>query len=354
MVRVGIIGCGRISERRHAPEYFANKKAEIVGYYDFAPEKAEALAKRYGGKVYASVDELLSDPSIDAVSVCTANRFHAETSIKALNAGKHVLCEKPMAMTVADCKAMVEAAEKNGKFLMIGQNQRYNLGHLRAKELIAQGIIGTPLTFKTTFGHAGPERWIMDPNDEDAEVPKDIWFFDKNIAAMGAMADLGIHKTDLIQFILGDLITEVSGQVMTLDKKKSSGELIDLEDNAVAIYKMRGGAVGTLTCSWTYYGQEDNSTIIFGTKGTMRLYDNSPHTIQIYTDRGDRIFFDLDTMMTNENQLQSGVIREFVRSIEANDLTNAAGEAEVNAMRAVLAVFKSSKEDRTIKLCEEE
>ena len=98
------------------------------------------------------------------------------------------------------------------------------------------------------------------------------------------------------------------------------------------------------------YGEEDNSTVIFGTKGLMRIYDNSEHTIQISTDRGDKIYYDLDMMMTNTNQRESGVIREFIRELESGEWTNAADDRSVNALRAVLASFQSSQEDRTIKL----
>lgn len=346
-VGIGVIGCGRIAERRHVPEYASHRQAELIGYFDFRREKAEELARQYGGRAFGSVEELLADPAIDAVSVCAANNAHAEITIKALRAGKHVLVEKPMAMTVEDCYAMVETAKETGKFLMVGQNQRFNTGHMRAKELIEQGIIGRPLTFKTTFGHGGPERWCAE-DDGTGKISRDIWFFDKNVAAMGAMADLGIHKTDLIQFLLSDRITSVSAKIMTLDKKTGDGKPIELEDNAILIYTMASGVVGTMTVSWTYYGEEDNSTVIFGTKGVMRLYDNSPHTIQINTDRGDHIYYDLDTMMTNEDQRNSGVIRAFVDSIFSGDRTYEAGEMEVNAIRAILAGFESSKEDKTI------
>lgn len=346
-VRVGIVGCGRIAERRHAPEYYANPFTEIRGYYDARTKKAEEMVRRFGGNIYDSADELFDDPSIDAVSICAANNAHADLTIRALHSGKHVLVEKPMAMTIEDCYAMLDAAKESGKLLMIGQNQRFNTGHQRAKELIEQGIIGKPLTFKTTFGHGGPERWCAE-DDGTGKISTDIWFFDKSIAAMGAMADLGIHKTDLIQYLLGDRIVSVSAKIMTLDKKRSNGELIDLEDNAILIYTLSSGVVGTMTVSWTYYGEEDNSTVIFGTKGVMRLYDNSPHTIQINTDRGDHIYYDLDTMMTNQEQLESGVIREFIEEIRTGDWKNAAGEMEVNAIRAILAGFESSELDKTI------
>ena len=347
-VRVGVIGCGRIAERRHVPEYHSHGRAELYGYFDSRRESAEKLSAAYGGRVFRSAEELLADPQIDAVSICAANNVHAELSIQALNAGKHVLVEKPMAMKVEDCERMLEAAREAGKLLMVGQNQRFNTGHQRAKELIEQGIIGKPLTFKTTFAHGGPERWIAEPGEDPAKLSKDIWFFDKKVAAMGAMADLGIHKTDLIQYLLNDRIVSVSAKIMTLDKKNSRGEPIDLEDNAICVYTMASGVVGTMTVSWTLYGEEDNSTVIFGTKGVMRLYDNSPHTIQINTDRGDHIYYDLDTMMTNQNQLESGVIRAFVDAVLDGDQSLAAGEMEVNAIRAILAGFESSRLDQTI------
>ena len=117
MIKIGIIGCGKITEVRHAPEYYENPNCQITAFFDVVPEKAEALAKIYGGKVYPSVEELLAS-DVDAVSVCVANRFHAEISIQALKAGKHVLCEKPMASNAAEVRAMIEASHRYGVTLM--------------------------------------------------------------------------------------------------------------------------------------------------------------------------------------------------------------------------------------------
>ena len=139
MLKVGIIGCGSIAKQRHGYEYFHNSDVEIKGFYDLISERAQALVDLYGGKVYAGVDELLADPEIDAVSVCMANAFHAEISIKALKAGKHVLCEKPMAVSLEECEAMVAAAKESGKRLMIGHNQRLAPAHKKAREILSSG-----------------------------------------------------------------------------------------------------------------------------------------------------------------------------------------------------------------------
>ena len=139
MFGIGIIGCGKIAQVRHIPEYLENPNAEIRGYFDLNLQRAQELAEKFGGKAFASVEELLADPSIDAVSVCVANFAHAEMTIKALEAGKHVLCEKPMAVTLAECEAMVAAAKKAGKHLMIGHNQRLAKAHMVAKKMIEEG-----------------------------------------------------------------------------------------------------------------------------------------------------------------------------------------------------------------------
>ena len=102
MIGIGIIGCGKIAQIRHIPEYAQNPNAELIGYYDFVYERAKEMAATYGGRAFRTVEELLQCSEIDAVSVCTANNAHASMTVAALEAGKHVLCEKPMATTLAE------------------------------------------------------------------------------------------------------------------------------------------------------------------------------------------------------------------------------------------------------------
>lgn len=341
MFKVGIIGCGRIAQTRHIPEYIDNPYAEIAGYYDFNLQRAQELAKQFGGKAYESVEQLLEDKDIDAVSVCTSNDTHAEITVKALEAGKHVLCEKPMATTLEDCERMVEAAEKNNRYLMIGMNQRLAKAHQKAKEIIESGEIGRVVSFKTTFGHGGPETWSIDPGINS-------WFFDRKKAAMGAMADLGVHKTDLIQYLTGQYVTAVCAKVVTLDKRYANGELIGVDDNAFCIYKMNDGVVGTMCASWTYYGAEDNSTIIYATNGIMRIYDDPDYSITIIKKNGEKIYYDIDKIQTNDNQTKSGIIDMFADSVENDFEPPISGKSVVPAMRAVFAAIESSNTGKTV------
>lgn len=343
MVRVAVIGCGKIAQTRHIPEYQSNPAVQLAGFYDLNTERAKELAEAYGGKAYSSVEELLEEKTIDAVSVCTANHTHAEITIKALKAGKHVLCEKPMAVTLEECEAMVQTAKENDRYLMIGQNQRLAKAHVKAKELISRGEIGKVVTFKTTFGHGGPETWSIDPG-------KNSWFFDKKKAAMGAMADLGIHKTDLIQFLLGERVAQTTARMAALDKRDSEGSLIEVDDNAICIYQMESGILGTMTASWTYYGEEDNSTVLYGTEGIMKLYDDPNYSIVVVKKNGERILYDIDQIQTNDNQTKSGVIDAFVEAVAEDKKPLIDGEDVLAAMKAVFASVDSSEQGKTIQI----
>lgn len=345
MFGIGIIGCGKIAQVRHIPEYLENPNAEIRGYFDLNLQRSQELAEKFGGKAFASVEELLADPSIDAVSVCVANFAHAEMTIKALEAGKHVLCEKPMAVTLAECEAMVAAAKKAGKHLMIGHNQRLAKAHMVAKKMIEEGAIGRILTFRTTFGHGGPETWSIDPG-------KSVWFFDKKRAAMGAMADLGIHKTDLIQFLTGQKVVRTTARLTTLDKRDAGGNLIGVDDNAFCIYELSGGAYGTMTASWTYYAAEDNSTILYGTKGTMRIYDDPAHSIVVNKSSGETEYYDVEQIQTNDNQTKSGIIDLWMEALVQDKEPEISGESALSAMRAVFASLVSSEKGCTVEIPE--
>ena len=341
MYRIGIIGCGKIAQVRHIPEYLANEKAKICAVYDINQERAKEIASALNAVSYESVDALLSS-GLDAVSVCTSNDSHAEIAVKALDHGLHVLCEKPMAVTLEGAEKMVEAARKNGRILMIGQNQRLNGTHQRAHELIRKGEIGKVISFETVFAHSGPETWSVDPG-------KNTWFFDKKKAVMGAMADLGIHKTDLIRFLLDDDIASVDAKIVTLDKRGSDGSLIAVDDNAFVIYEMKSGAVGTLRASWTNYGPENNSTVIYGSEGVMSIFLNPEHSIEVAKKNGERDYYDVEVMQTNDNQTSSGVIDAFIESLDRGTAA-ISGKDVLESMKAVFAALKSAEERKEVRI----
>lgn len=338
MLKIGIIGCGKITEVRHAPEYAENPNCQLAAFFDVVPERAKALAEQYGGVAYDSIEALLA-ADVDAVSVCVANAYHAQTSIQALKAGKHVLCEKPMATTPEDCEAMVAAAKAAGKFLMIGQNQRLAKAHVKAREIIESGEMGKVITFETHFAHPGPEGWTG---------VRDSWFFDKKVASFGVMADLGVHKTDLIHYLTGKKIVRTSAVLATLNKTFSDGRPITVDDNAYAIYTMEDGVVGTMHVSWTNYGNENNSTKIYMEGGVLRMYDDPKYSLIVEKRDGEVIPYELDLLTSNKEQTSggrtsTGVIDAFVESIITNTPPAISGESAMHAMKVVFANEQSAQ-----------
>lgn len=343
MLKIGIIGCGKITEVRHAPEYHENPNCTLTGFYDVVPERAKAMADEYGATAYASIEELLNS-GVDAVSVCTANTNHAQAAIQALKAGKHVLCEKPMATTPEDCEAMVQAAKDAGKFLMIGQNQRLAKAHVKAREIIQSGELGKVIAFHTNFAHPGPEGWTG---------KRESWFFDKKVASFGVMADLGVHKTDLIHYLTGKRIVKTSAVLGTLHKTMADGTPISVDDNAFAIYTMEDGVVGTLHVSWTNYGAEDNSTKIFMEGGVLRLYDDPTYSLIVEKADGEVIPYQLDLLTSNKEQTtggrtSTGVIDAFVNSIITNTPPEISGESAMHAMKVIFANEESALTGKSV------
>ena len=338
-VRVVVVGGGAIAQRRHLPEYAANPNAEVAGIVDFNQERAKELAERFGGKAYASLEEALADPTVDAISVCTPNVTHCSTTIKALEAGKHVLCEKPMAQTLEETRSMLDAEKASGKILMLGHNQRLIKAHMKAKELLDQGAIGDLLFFQCNFKHAGPETWSADPGAA-------TWFFRKDQTNFGVMGDLGAHKIDLIRYLTGSEIKNVFASMLTLDKRYADGTLIDLEDNAVCLFNMENGMPGIMHFSWTNYGQEDNGSTIYGTKGVMKIFGDYADDIVLQMRDGVQVKYTVGGIATNTNQTKSGVIDEFIASIVEERAPIVTGRDGHNTLAVIETAMKSSEEGR--------
>lgn len=334
-IGVAIAGCGQIARTRHAPEYAANPAAHLVGVYDFNPERAAELAARYGCKVYETFEALLADGTVQAVSICTPNFLHSLHTVQALRAGKDVLCEKPMALTVSEAEEMRAVERETGRMLMLGHNQRLVRTHIRAKELLESGAIGEILSVQTNFKHSGPESWSVEKDK--------TWFFARDKASFGVLGDLGSHKIDLVRFLLGDEICRVFASLSTLDKRDAEGNKIDLDDNATCLFETCRGIPGVLQVSWTNYGIEDNSTVIYGTKGTMKIFASELDDIVVELRDGTSARHHVSPMSTNDNQLSSGVIDAFVAALQEGACPPVTGLDGRNTLAAMEAAKRSSQ-----------
>lgn len=338
-VKVGIIGCGAIAERLHIPDYATCGQAELVAFCDASKTRAAEMARTFApdAQCYTDYKQLLKDPEVEAVSVCMPNKFHGECSIAAARAGKHVLVEKPMAMSLAEARKMVAEAKKAGVMLLVNQSMRNYPAHKKAREIIQSGMIGKVLHVTGMCGHSGPEHW----------APGAKWFFKKKDARFGAMADLGVHKADAIRYITGKEIAEIRAIYDTVEKKRT-----DVEDNFVSSFTFADGGVGTLAASWTVQGGMSNYTIIHGSKGTLEvlLHPDKPLVARM-ADPACEVLFELPPApMRYENSWGLDVGGAFVRAILGEEEPFCTGEEGMKSLAVILAAEKAADTGKPVKI----
>ena len=262
VLKVGLVGCGKIADANHMPEMLSlGGNAEVTAMFDIQKGKAEALAEKHKlkPKFCSSLDELLKS-DIDAVIIATPNLYHYEQTLKCLNAGKHVLVEKPMASSVEEADEMIDLAEKKGLILQVNQSLRFSALHRKLAELVASGVIGKPL-------HARCLRAATSSPDVGWS-PGATWFVQKKYKG-SLVTDIAVHMADLLQWCFGPVDTVMS-QTTNLSH--------EVPDNVVALFRYKNGATATLELSWTF-PIGGNKFEIYGQDGAILLTNDS---IEIY------------------------------------------------------------------------
>jgi predicted dehydrogenase len=333
-VRYAVIGAGAIAQRRHLPEAHANPQSTVVAVADPVADRVGAIAKQYDAEPFTDYKKMLKSVDADAVVVAGPNKLHAPMSIAALNAGFHVLVEKPMAINRPEAKKMIAAAEKAKKYLMIGLNQRLMPTHVKAKEILDSGKLGKVLTFRTAFQHGGPDAWSVDGAKS--------WFFDPEAAFMGATGDLGVHKADLMRYLLGEEFESVGGFITTLDKK-SKGKFIGLDDNAIINMRTQSGVCGVMTVSWTNYGVESNDTVLRCTNGSLTIDGAEEYGVQVHYKDGSVEKHMVGEVATNTKQVASGIIDSFTECIQKNKKPSIDGYEGYQCLNIILTAMEAAK-----------
>ena len=262
IVRVGCIGCGGFSYA-HLSGFARVENAKIVALADIRPEKLEARAKEFGiADTYLDYHDLLKRDDIDAVTLPLPDQVHCQIACDAMRAGKHVLCEKPMALDLEECKEMVRVAEETGMQLMIGQIGRYTPSFVKAKEMIEQGMLGTVFFIESEYAHdysaiGGTGGWRVTPEREPI---------------IGG----GCHAVDLIRMLMGENPYEIFAYANNMS-------LVDwpIHDCSVGIMKFPGGAIGKVMTSTGCKRKYTMRTCVYGTEGTLIL-DNSNPVMTLY------------------------------------------------------------------------
>ncbi len=275
IVKVGIIGCGGIANGKHMPSLAKIPNVQMVAFCDIIVERAEEAARKYGvegAKVYKDYRELLKDESIEVVHVLTPNREHADITVAALEAGKHVMCEKPMAKTAADARRMVEAAKRTGKKLTIGYQNRFRPDSIYLKKVCENGELGEIYFAKA---HAVRRR----------AVPTWGVFLDEDAQGGGPLIDIGTHALDLTLWMMNNYKPKyvVGTSYQKLGKKLSEGnawgpwdpEKYTVEDSAFGFIVMENGATIILESSWALNTLQTGEarTTLCGTEGGADMQD---------------------------------------------------------------------------------
>ena len=253
-MKFAIIGCGRIAQR-HAEHIKNTQVAQLTMCYDIVAEKAEQLAKEHDAAAAGSLEEMLKSDNVDIVSICSPNGLHAAHSISSLNAGKHVLCEKPMAISAYDCGEMIQAAERNNKRLFVIKQNRFNPPVAAVKELIVSGQLGKVFSVQLSCFWNRNENYYLNS-----------WKGSKELDG-GTLFTQFSHFVDLLYFLVGD-VKEVRGFGDNFNDK----DTIEFEDTGVVALKFHSGALGTINYTVNSYPRNmEGSLTIFAEKGTIKI-----------------------------------------------------------------------------------
>jgi predicted dehydrogenase len=267
-IRYGFIGAGQVA---HGSGASVNKHpyARVTAIQDLNAERLSALAEKLEvSKTYHTAQELYADPDIDAVYIAVPNRFHAPLAKAALEAGKHVILEKPFALSAAEAEEVLEAARKAGKVFTVGMNQRFPEAHQKMRALVKAGALGEIYHAKTTWHRR-------------SGIPKlGTWFGSKELAGSGCLFDIGVHALDLCMYCIDNFEpVSVSGSTYTKFGNRGLGEggwghserndiLFDVEDFATAMIRFANGATVSLDVAWACHMETGNArdVLIYGTE----------------------------------------------------------------------------------------
>lgn len=342
-LKIGIIGTGGISHE-HIRSYKENPHVEVYAFCDIDKAKLTMMAEKYGiTKTFTDVHKMLELQEIDAVSVCTWNSEHAPCTIAALNAGKHVLCEKPMTISTQHAREMKAAADAAGKLLMIGFVRRFGNDCAIVKDFIKTDTLGELYYTKASY-----LRRNGNPGG---------WFGEKSRSAGGPLIDLGVHVIDLVRYLLGNP-KPVSVYGATFQKllnrpnikatrayvstTKTDSVICDVEDLASAMIRFDTGAVLQIEASFSLNIKNDTGRIeLFGTKGGIKI---DPE-LEIYTELNDYL---VNISLNNPaalqlNDLFKNEIDHFIDCLVNNVPCISPADDGIVIMSILDAIYESAK-----------
>jgi predicted dehydrogenase len=340
----GIIGCGMIAEF-HTKAIREIEGSRVVAAFDSIPGRADKLVALAGGdcKAYDDMDRMLADPRVDVVCVCTPSGAHRDPSVAAANAGKHVVVEKPLEITLPRCDAIIDACNKNGVRLCAIFPSRFSAANMALKEAIDAGRFGR-LTLGDTY-----VKWWRTQEYYDSGGWRGTWQLDGG----GALMNQAIHNVDLLQWLMGDVATI---QAMT---DRLAHERIEVEDTAVAILRFKNGALGVIEAATSAYPGLLKRTEIHGDQGSARVEQDDITLWEFKEKRpGD------DERVSRKGTLSGGAadpkdishaghreqLSDFLRAIDSGGNPRVDGRDGRKSVEIIRAIYKSAQSGQPVAL----
>jgi predicted dehydrogenase len=330
MRKFAIIGCGRIAER-HALQI--SRMANLVAVCDIHIDKAIKLAQNYKAAYFDNAENmLLALPEIEIVSICTPNYLHAEHSILSLNQGKHVLCEKPLAIHVTDAQQMIEAALFNQKKLFVVKQNRYNPPIVALKSLLNDNKLGKINSFQINCFWNRPSEYYISS-----------WKGKKQLDG-GTLFTQFSHFIDLLYWLLGE-VKSVKANISNFQHAE-----IDIEDAGVVLFEMANGAIGTLNYNVNAYKKNmEGSITLFGDKGTIKIGGQYLNTIEYQSIEGQQIDMNVIGNPANDYGFYQGsmsnhdkVYENLLKAIDDSDSQFASAHEGMKTVEIIEKIFEAA------------
>ena len=331
-LRIGLIGVGAAAQVNHIPAWKKIEGVELVGLCDRDPEKAMRVAQKFGvPKVHARVDDLLADEEIDAVDICTPNYLHAPVATAALEAEKHVLCERPLARSAHEANTMMKAAKKADRRLMCCVQHRFRPDAQLLRKFVEKGDLGSIF-----FAKAG---WLRQRTEWDS----DEWRAQKRESGGGVVLDLGFQMLDLSLWVLGG--PTVSSVTASVHRSKNG----EVEDSATAFLRLESGATLTLELTWGLLMEKDfNYLNLFGSGGAALL-----NPFRLHRGMHGALVNVTPTMDTSRNQYKTSIeaqLAHFAEVLRKGAKPMGHAEEIVPVMELLDAIYRSAEQGKEVRV----
>jgi len=332
-INVGVIGTGRIGKLHLENLSVSIPSAEVLAVADIFLEGAEEMAEKFGVKtVTRDYKEILSDKDVEAVVICSPTDTHAQYTIEAAEAGKHIFCEKPLDLSLDKIREVLDVIEKTGVKLMMGFNRRFDPNYAKVQQMVRDGKIGEPHILTITS---------RDPSPPPAEY----------IAVSGGMfLDMTIHDFDMARFVVGSEVSEVYAKTNVLVDQvfKEAGDV----DTAVTVLHFENGAIGSIDNSRKAVYGYDQRLEVFGSEGMVKIDNNTHDTHTLFNKEGSQGSLPLDFFMDRYLESYAIEMEAFIDSLINDNDVPVPGMDGLISVAIGLAAKKSARENRPVKLNE--